>query len=72
MKKFLKKVLPEWNISLYKYCAVKKPQDAKLSPLTSPAIKGKIVFIEFNLFEDCILLLLVLLHCKKSDTLGLY
>lgn len=50
--------------------AVKRPQDVKCSLLTSTVGKGKIVFIEFNLFEDCILLLQVLLHCNKSDTLG--
>lgn len=44
--------------------------DTLMSPLTSTAAKGKIVFIEFNLFEDCILMLQVLLCCKKVTHLA--
>lgn len=54
---------------LYQCFILKKPQDAKFSPLTL-IVKGKIVFIESNLFKDCILLLSVLPRCKKVTHLA--
>lgn len=61
------------NLKLYsarvKFCFWNMLWDHRmLSPLTFLAVKEKIVFVEFNLFEDCISLLLVLLHCKKCYT----
>jgi len=43
------------------------PQDAKLSPLTSPVVKERLF-----LFEDCIFMLPVLLRCKKKVTLKIF